>query len=122
MAHVPDSTEAHISRLSPDIQLAAWYLVYLVRSAGVPLQITSSLRTRSEQAQMVRIGASNTQKSHHLSGQAIDVDVHGYARDQIPQWWFEQLGQLGEQLGFRWGGRWSSPRDLGHFENPYWIA
>lgn len=122
MAHVPDASMRHILSLSPDIQAAAWYLVYLVRTAGVPLQITSSLRTRSEQASLVRSGASNTQKSLHLIGQAFDVDVHGYGRNEIPEWWLYQLGSLGEQLGLRWGGRWSSPRDLGHFENPYVTA
>jgi len=51
-----------------------------------------------------------------LSGLAFDVDVFGFGRDEIPLWWFYQLGALGEQLGFRWGGRWSGLRDYGHFE------
>ena len=109
---------AHIRRLSPDIQLAAWYLVAIVRDAGVPLQITSSLRSREEQAALVRAGRSLTLRSAHLEGQAFDVDVHGYGRDQIPLWWFEQLGYLGEYLGLRWGGRWTGVKDYGHFENP----
>lgn len=118
MAHVPDSTLRHIESLSPDIQDAAWWLVYVVRSAGVPLQITSSVRSRAEQAQIVQAGRSQTLQSKHLIGQAFDVDVHGYGRDQIPLWWFEQLGWLGEYLGLRWGGRWTSLKDYGHFENP----
>lgn len=122
MAHVPDSTEKHLSRLSPDIQLAAWYLLYWVRSAGIPLQITSSVRSRAEQAELVRIGRSDTLRSKHLSGQAFDVDVHGYGRDQIPMWFWEELGWLGEYLGFRWGGRFSYPRDYGHFENPHVVG
>jgi len=100
------------------MQLAAWYLVFLVRSAGVPLQITSSVRTRSEQAELVRIGASRTLQSKHLVGQAFDVDIHGWGRDEIPLWFWEELGWLGEYLGFRWGGRFSSFKDYGHFENP----
>lgn len=119
MAHVPDSTQRHIERLSPDIQLAAFYLVYIVRSAGIPLQITSTLRTRAEQEALVRSGRSQTLSSKHLIGQAFDVDIHGYGRDEIPLWWWEELGWLGEYLGFRWGGRFSSLRDYGHFENPY---
>jgi len=119
VAHVPDSTLRHLENLSPDIRDAAWYLVYVVRSAGVPLQVTSSVRTRSEQAELLRIGRTTTLQSKHLLGQAFDVDIHGYGRDQIPLWWFEQLGQLGEWIGFRWGGRFSGFRDYGHFENPY---
>lgn len=118
MAHVPDQTMRHIERLSPDIQLAAWYLVYLVRSAGVPLQITSTLRTREEQAALVRAGRSRTLRSKHLTGQAFDVDIHGWGRDQVPLWIWEELGWLGEYLGLAWGGRFSSLKDYGHFENP----
>jgi len=119
VAHVPDATLRHIEQLSPDIQYAAWYLVYIVRSAGIPLQITSTVRTRTEQAALVGAGLSGTLQSKHLIGQAFDVDVHGYGRDQIPVWWWEQLGALGEYIGFRWGGRFSSLKDYGHFENPY---
>ena len=109
---------AHIRRLSPEIQDAAFWLVYVVRNVGVPLQITSSVRTRQEQAALVRSGRSTTLRSKHLTGQAFDVDIHGWAREDIPLWWWAQLGQLGEYFGFRWGGRWAGFRDYGHFENP----
>ena len=119
MAHVTDSTVRHLQALSPDIQYAALYLVWAARQAGYPLQITSSLRSREEQAALVRAGLSNTNKSHHLIGQAFDVDIHGLGRDQVPVWFWEMLGVFAESLGFRWGGRWTSPRDYGHFENPF---
>jgi len=122
VAHVPDATLAQIGQLSPDIQDAAWWLVYIVRSAGFPLQITSTLRTRAEQAAFVRSGASRTLRSKHLIGQAFDVDLHGIGRDEIPLWFWQELGWLGEYLGFRWGGRFSNPWDPGHFENPYAVT
>jgi len=110
---------AHIRQLSPDIQDLAFWLIYLVRTAGVPLQITSTLRTQSEQARLVRVGLSGTLKSKHLQGQAFDVDIHGWGRDEVPLWWWEELGALGEALGLRWGGGFSNLRDYGHFENWY---
>jgi len=122
MAHVPDATLRHIEALSPDIQDAAFWLIYYVRAAGFPLQITSSVRTRQEQASLVRAGRSLTQRSAHLEGQAFDVDVHGFGRDQVPLWFWEQVGWLGEYLGFRWGGRFPSLKDYGHFENPYAVG
>jgi len=109
---------AHIRALSPEIQDAAFWLVYVVRNAGFPLQITSSVRTRAEQEALVISGRSQTRQSAHLRGEAFDVDIHGFGRDQVPLWFWEQLGQLGEYLGLRWGGRWSGFRDYGHFENP----
>lgn len=118
MAHVPDSTLRHIENLAPDIQLAAFYLVYYVRIAGFPLQITSTLRSSAEQAALVRAGSSNLLRSKHLTGHAFDVDIHGISRSEIPRWFWDQLGWLGEYLGLRWGGRWSTPYDPGHFEDP----
>lgn len=58
-------------------------------------------------------------RSRHLTGDAFDVDVLGMNRDDVPEWWWHQLGNFAEsQLGLRWGGRWKSIRDLGHFEDP----
>jgi len=118
VAHVPDATLRHIEALSPDIQLAAFYLVLWVREAGFPLQISSSVRSRAEQASLFRAGLSQTTASKHLTGQAFDVDVHGYGRDEVPLWFWQALGQLGEYIGFRWGGRFGNLKDYGHFENP----
>jgi len=118
VAHVPDSTMRHIEALSPDIRQAAFHLVYVVRTAGIPLQITSSVRTRAEQGALVAAGRSRTRSSLHLTGQAFDVDVHGYGRDQVPLWFWYALGCFAERLGLRWGGRFSNLRDYGHFENP----
>lgn len=108
----------HIEALSPDIAQAAWYLVAIVRQAGYPLQITSGVRTRAEQSALVRAGRTRLNLSKHLVGQAFDVDIHGISRDEIPMWFWQELGWLGEYLGFRWGGRWADPWDPGHFENP----
>jgi len=93
-------------------------MVKIAREAGFPLQVTSSIRTDAEQAALVRAGRSQILRSKHLVGQAFDVDIHGVGRDDVPEWFWRELGYLGELLGFRWGGRWSSPRDLAHFENP----
>jgi len=64
-------------------------------------------------------GRSRTLTGKHLRGQAFDVDIHGFGRDQIPMLFWEQLGEGGEYLGLRWGGRFSGLWDPGHFENPY---
>jgi len=118
MAAGSDPTVGHLRQLAPFTQHAAIHMVELVRSVGVPLTITSSRRTGTEQRALVRAGNSLTLASKHLSGSAFDVDVHGFGRDEIPLWWFYQLGWLGEQLGLRWGGRWTGLRDYGHFEDP----
>ena len=112
----------HIQALHPDIQYAAFYLVWAARTAGYPLQITSGLRSRQEQEALFRKGASATRRSHHLIGQAFDVDIHGLGRDSVPLWFWGLLGPFAESLGFRWGGRFSGFPDYGHFENPYVVV
>jgi len=113
-----DPTLGHLNQLAPDTGLAAFRLVQFVRSKGIPLTITSSRRTAAQQRIQVLRGNSLTLQSKHIGGHAFDVDVHGFNRSDIPIWWFYQLGWLGEQLGLRWGGRWTGFRDYGHFEDP----
>jgi len=91
-------------------------MVTHVRNLGIPLIVTSSTRTAAQQAALVRGGRSRTLQSRHLTGDAFDVDVHGFSRDQIPRWWFAQLGALAEPLGLRWGGSFRGFYDPGHFE------
>lgn len=61
---------------------------------------------------------TNTLNSNHLSGRAIDlVPVRGEK-----MWWdapatvWEIMGQIGEEHGFKWGGRWKDFPDSPHFE------
>lgn len=112
-----DPTIGHLLRLDPPTQAAAIRLVTHVRTAGVPLIVTSSVRTPMEQAELVRTGRSQTFRSRHLAGAAFDVDVHGFSRSDIPRWWFYQLGSLAEPLGLRWGGNFRGFWDPGHFES-----
>ena len=111
-----DPTPAHLRKLHPTVAAAGFRLINAAREAGVPLYISSSLRTVQEQATLVRRGASRTMKSKHVAGRAFDVDVLGYNRNQIPKEWLQALGEYGEQLGLTWGGRWTSFYDGGHFE------
>jgi len=117
MGRFSDPTRGHLLRLQHQTGHLAHTLVSAARGAGTPLFISSSTRTAARQRELVAAGRSATLRSRHLTGQAFDVDVLGFGRDQIPEWWLWNLGAYGEQLGLRWGGRWKVPRDLGHFEN-----
>ena len=112
-----DATIGHLQRLAPGTAAPAFRLVSHVRSAGIPLHITSGVRTPRAQRDLLVRGRSQTTRSRHLTGQAFDVDVLGFGRDQIPRWWFYQLGSLAQPLGLRWGGNFSGFWDPGHFED-----
>lgn len=114
-----DPTLSKIATLDAATGDAAFWLVWAARTAGIPLIITSALRTAAEQRRLVAIGRSRTMRSKHLKGRAFDVDLFGWNRDDVPLWVWEEIGPWAEtQLGLRWGGRFTSIRDLGHFERP----
>lgn len=59
-----------------------------------------------------------TQKSKHISGEAIDVAFLKNGRMTYDGDW-QKLGLIGEKCGLLWGGRWPKPKKT-HFEfNPY---
>lgn len=111
-----DRTAEHISTLDPRLAPRALQFINGLRAAGIPAYISSSLRTASQQADLVRRGLSRTAQSKHLSGRAFDWDILGWNRDNIPKWVYVILGEYGEALGMNWGGRWTNPYDAGHFE------
>ena len=112
-----DATRSHLESMALQPALSALRMVSHVRSAGIPLHITSALRNPAAQAVLVATGRSKTLRSKHLTGQAFDVDVLGFARAGVPRWWWYQLGALAEPLGLRWGGNFRGFWDPGHFED-----
>ena len=109
--------------LSPRFRPLACELLAKFTEAGIPVAIVDTLRTPAEHAANLAKGVSWTTRSKHLDGDAIDVcpyavwDAHG--PDKLnwdagdPIW--TRLGEIGESLGLRWGGRWKV-KDMGHFE------
>lgn len=110
------TTEEHIRRLDPEIAWRAWWLVYIARSIGIPLIITSSVRSAEEQRRLFQAGYSRTERSKHLVARAFDVDVKGYSRDDVPLHIWNWLATVGDYLGLYWGGRFKNFFDAGHFE------
>ncbi len=48
--------------------------INLVRTAyGIPMTVTSGLRSDAQQQQLIAQGKSNAPKSHHLEGKAVDI-------------------------------------------------
>lgn len=111
-----DPSMRHIAGLSRGIAPIAFQFVNAMRQAGIPAYISSGRRTLAEQARLVASGASRTMQSKHVDGRAFDIDILGYSRDDLPTWWWQQVGEYAEGLGLVWGGRWTTFYDAGHFE------
>ncbi len=96
-------------------------LVQLCKQKGIELAVVETYRTAAKQHEYKTLGAKYTRsgagKSKHQYGMAVDVVP---MIDSIAQWddkaLWRKVGVIGERLGLRWGGRWRSLYDPGHFE------
>jgi hypothetical protein len=112
-----DRSEELIRGLDPVIQNQAIRFINLVRSKHLlPAVITSGRRTPQEQQALLSQGRTTTLNSQHVVGHAFDVDMYGWNRDRVPTWVWDEIGPAAESIGLRWGGRWKSFKDVGHFE------
>ncbi len=114
---------AALAELAPNTKKAAnkWY-DYLIKNK-IEVLIYDARRTEAEQRANVASGASQTMKSYHLVGQALDfvpanskggVDWGGYGRADIKK----ALAEA-KRLGFEWGGDWRGFVDKPHLQYNY---
>ncbi len=106
-----------------DVKALADSLVTIFRDElGVELVITEGYRTQTAQDKLYDQGRTNpgrivtwTRSSKHTQGLAFDVTVRGFLPDQVPRQVWYAIGEIGEALGLKWGGRWRK-KDMPHFE------
>ena len=89
---------------------------------GLDVRVTEVVRSAARQEALYAQGRTTagpvvtwTRTSAHIRGRAFDVTLVGAPEyDDDPEAW-NLLGEIGEDLGLRWGGHF---RDYGHFELP----
>ncbi|MBO6100850.1 MAG: M15 family metallopeptidase [Spirochaetaceae bacterium] len=61
---------------------------------------------------------TKTLNSNHMGGKAVDFApvVNGKIWWNAPDFVWERMGEIGESLGLKWGGRWKDFKDCPHFE------
>lgn len=114
--------------LDARFRLVVFEFLARLTEAGIAVVIVDTLRTPEEHAENLRRRVSWTERSKHLDGLAIDVcpyQVYDASGPDKLQWdvdssLWPRIGEVGEKLGLRWGGRWKHA-DMGHFEwNENW--
>jgi len=90
-------------------------MVQAFNDAGWPLVVVSARRSESHQAALIKAGMTTATRSYHLSGLAFDVGLRGYTLKTLPREYWYVIGEYGEDLGLRWGGRFSK-WDPVHFD------
>lgn len=84
--------------------------------------ITEGLRTKERQQELFNSGKSQTMRSRHLTGHAVDIAVF---IDGKPNWDFKNYQLVADHIKAKakelnipivWGGDWTSFKDGPHFE------
>lgn len=107
-------------------------LVKVIKRAAelspIEFRVLEGLRTRERQAELVKQGASMTQRSRHITGHAVDIapylDTDGDGDKEVSWHWphYNKLApwvkEAAKQEGVRiaWGGDWTSWKDGPHWE------
>ena len=111
-----------LDSLDPKFKPLAFVLLARLVEARIPVVIVNTRRTALEQQQAIAKGVSWVTHSKHQDGLAIDIapyEVYALHGADKLQWSIDpvwlRIGQIGEAVGLRWGGRWTQA-DYGHFE------
>lgn len=114
-----DPTLSQILTLDRSLQATA---LEIINRARTELQLPAVIvkngarRTLATQRSLQGLGVTTTLNSKHLRGLAFDIDMWGWNRNDVPTWAYDQLAELAKEYGLKWGGDWSTFRDIGHFE------
>lgn len=87
--------------------------------------VIEGVRSLARQEQLVKAGASQTMKSRHLTGHAVDLGayINGSVRWDWPL--YNQLADamkkaaIESNVPIEWGGDWTTLKDGPHFQLPW---
>ncbi|EAD9964442.1 M15 family peptidase [Listeria monocytogenes] len=113
---------ANVNKLADNTKAAARKLLDWSENNGIEVLIYETIRTKEQQAANVNSGASQTMRSYHLVGQALDfamtkgktVDWGAYRSDKG-----KKFVAKAKSLGFEWGGDWDGFVDNPHLQFEY---
>jgi peptidoglycan L-alanyl-D-glutamate endopeptidase CwlK len=130
-AHTWDSiSTTRLKGVHPDLVRG---MTRALQAAPFPFRVIDGLRTIARQKELVRIGASRTMRSRHLTGHAVDivplVDLDRDGRlstEELFNWpLIRQLAPIvkaafkAEGIPIEWGGDWPKFRDGPHWQLPW---
>lgn len=121
-------SERAMGAVHPRLKALAIELIKRAYHEGINIRITAGLRTNAEQQRLYNQGrttpgniVTNARpgQSIHNFGLAIDFVLVNDA-DTTVSWTvnkeWRRVGAIGKQLGFQWGGDWTSFRDYPHLD------
>ncbi|EDN7484986.1 M15 family peptidase [Listeria monocytogenes] len=112
----------NVNKLADNTKAAARKLLDWSESNGIEVLIYETIRTKEQQAANVASGASQTMRSYHLVGQALDFVM---AKGKTVNWGGYRSANAkkfiakAKALGFTWGGDWDGFVDNPHLQFEY---
>ncbi|ERH56658.1 M15 family metallopeptidase [Bacillus amyloliquefaciens] len=115
----------NINKLGDNTKAAAKKLMDYAEKNKIGVLIYETTRSEAQQRENVRKGASQTMKSYHLVGQALDfVPTGGYSKSDTK--WngygasdIKKFIAYAKSIGFEWGGDWTGFVDQPHLQFNY---
>ncbi|PEQ51582.1 M15 family metallopeptidase [Bacillus thuringiensis] len=114
---------SNLNKLADNTKAAAFKWYQYCIDNEIEVLIYETIRTVEQQREYVRKGASQTMRSYHLVGQALDFvpiqsngteDWNGYNKEP----WASAI-RYAKQIGFEWGGDWKGFVDSPHLQYNY---
>ncbi|PNK31887.1 peptidase M15 [Bacillus thuringiensis] len=114
---------SNLNKLADNTKAAAFKWYQYCIDNGIEVLIYETIRTVEQQREYVRKGTSQTMRSYHLVGQALDFvpiqsngteDWNGYNKEP----WASAI-RYAKQIGFEWGGDWKGFVDSPHLQYNY---
>lgn len=113
----------NINKLAPNTKEMALAWHNYCKLHQINILIYETIRSEAQQRENVKKGASQTMKSYHLVGQALDfVPVNGKGEtlwNGYEAKLIQQAIRYAKELGFEWGGDWKSFVDKPHLQYNY---
>jgi hypothetical protein len=117
--HLTAKSEKNLTGVHPDLVRV---MRLALRYSLVPFAITEGLRTLARQRELLRDGKSQTLKSRHLTGHAVDVVAMPAS---VVSWEWDDYAQIAVavrraaqecDINIEWGGEWRTLKDGPHFQ------
>ncbi|MFD0767745.1 M15 family metallopeptidase [Bacillus sp. CGMCC 1.60114] len=110
----------NLNKLADHTKVAAFKWYQYCIDNGIEMLIYETIRTIEQQRKNVAKGASQTMRSYHLVGQALDfVPINSNGTEDWEEYWKEPWASViryAKNIGFEWGGDWKEFVDSPHLQ------
>lgn len=130
-AELSTVTSNDLTRAHPDLRTKIQQLKSMFEAQNPSWTVAVNDVTRSAKDQKLAYqkgystvdGSSQVGKHNYYPSLAVDLNIRSAENGRVPDRTdlhklYSSLGELAEELGLRWGGRWTVPYDPYHFELP----